>query len=332
MEKIDLDAPYPVTGDILKLLLLATTRTTHKDLRKQFLKSVDDWLDQFDEAADTKVASGECKTALRNTTGTLLEPMIVEPWDIEIAARLARLTFQFGGMGTGSDEAILIGSRDAIGGGGGVYIKKSNPPIYLERFPFGRETPANQRTWCFSPQYEHAAFEETQSCDFNFPVAKAVWSEGSLRVPLNGNGSLNWLHFDPETLADDLKSHSTIGADAEGFGRFGLVVDVDDDNVVILPERPESMLRLSALMAQDAVLFLDPEGSPHGHRSALCVQLSEPTDDGFEFPAAVHSRDNALSHWIRLPLLKTYPDIDRELCNVLLEDLHSLENRSERLK
>lgn len=320
MEKFDPSAGYPIAGDLLRLLFLATSRTANKPVRKRFLKAVDAWLDQFDSAAETKVAAKECRMSLSKFKGSPLEPMIVDAWDAEIASRLTRMAMHFGGMKTGSEEAILIGSRDAIGGGGGVYLHKTKQPAYLERFPYGKDTPVTERTWGFSPQYEGDAVEETQSTMFDFPGVRVAWSDGGLLVPLEDNGSINWLYSDLSKLKDDLQRHSTVGDNGEGFGRFGLAVKIDGNNVIIQPERPESMLRLSAVMSQEGLLVLDPEGSPHGHRCALNIQLVEPDDDGFEFKATVHSRDTALSSWISLPILKSHPAIDQEILRTLVEE------------
>jgi hypothetical protein len=323
MDKFDPSAGYPVAGDLLRLLFLATTRTANKAIRKRFLKAIDAWLDQFESAAETKAAAKRCKRALNKFKGSSLEPLIFNPWDVEIAARLTRMAMHFGGMKTGSDEAILIGSRDAIGGGGGLYLHKTEEAAYLERFPYGKETPVTERTWSFSPQYEDDAVEEAQSTIFELPGVHVLWKDGGLLVPLGDNRSINWLYSDLSKLKDDLQRHSTVGDNGEGFGRFGLAVSIDKKDVLIQSERPESMLRLSAVMSQNGLLVLDPEGSPHGHRCALNIQLAEPDEDGTKFKATVHSRDSALSSWISLPILKSHPIIDQDILRTLVQEFNT---------
>ena len=221
-------------------------------------------------------------------------------------------------MGTGSKEAILIGSRDAIGSGGGVYFEKHNPPKYIQRYPYGKATPVNERTWLFSPQYENEAFSQINGDFIDEIKTKLIWADGTLQLVEVGSHNLNWLVG--AKLIDDLKRHSTIGSKNEGFGRFGLSVEIKNNNLIILPEKPESMLRLSAMMVKKEVLVLDPEGAPNGTRGALCVQLYEPAGEGFQFPATVHSRSKPISNWVSLPVLRTYPDIKHEIVNGLLAE------------
>lgn len=322
MKKDNSPLAHPLTGDLLRSLFLSASKTTDAALRKSFLGSVDQWLklnEDDDEVLD------KCAQYLISSKGTALEPLVLEEQDIELAVRFTRLAFLYGGMGTGSEEAILIGSRDAIGSGGGVYFKKQSAPKYIERYPFGKKTPVNERTWLFSPQYENEALSQVDDDFLNQIKAKLIWDGGVLRVLISGIPALNWVGH--AQFIDDLKRHSSIGHKREGFGRFGLSVDVDSNHLIIKPDKPESMLRLSAMMAQNEVLILDPGGSPNGSRGALCVQLSEPADDGFEFPATVHSRSNPISSWVSLPVLRTHPDIKKEIVDGLLADFGNAVNK-----
>lgn len=321
MKKDNSPLAHPLTGDLLRSLFLFASKTTDAALRESFLGSVDQWLELHE---DDEEVGDQCVQYLISSKGTALEPLVLEEQDIELAVRFARLAFIYGGMGTGSEEAILIGSRDAIGSGGGVYFKKRYAPEYIERYPFGKKTPVNERTWLFSPQYENEALSQVDDDFFNQTKAKLIWEGGILRVVGAGSPALNWVGNDE--FIDDLKRHSSIGRKSEGFGRFGLSVDVDNNHLIIKPDKPESMLRLSAMMAQDEVLILDPEGSPNGSRGALCVQLSEPDDDGFEFPATVHSRSNPISSWVSLPVLRTHPDIKKEIVDGLLAEFGNAVN------
>lgn len=321
MKKDNWPLAHPLTGDLLRSLFLSASKTTDAALRENFLGSVDQWLEVHED--DEEVAD-QCVRFLTSTKGTELEPLVLEEQDIQLAARFARLAFIYGGMGTGSEEAILIGSRDAIGSGGGVFFKRHSAPEYIERYPFGKKTPVNERTWLFSPQYEKEAIAQIDADFFDQTKAKLVWESGALKVVGAGSPALNWRAGG--RFLDDLKRHSSIGRKGEGFGRFGLSVDVDNNHLVVKPDTPESMLRLSAMMAQGEVLILDPEGSPNGSRGALCAQLSEPDDDGIEFPATVHSRSNPISSWVSLPVLRTHPDIKKEIVDGLLAEFGNAVN------
>ena len=306
---------YPITGDLLRSLFLASAKTADKNLHKRFLGCIDRWLAVHEN--DAKITE-QCKNFLTTERGTALEPLILEEKDIDLAIRFARLANIYGGMGTGSEPAVLIGSRDAIGSGGGAYFQKQREPEYIERFPFGKKTPVNARTWLFSPQYENEALSQIDADFFSQTRVKLIWENGALRVVGAGSLGLNWRN--EGRFVDDLKRHSSIGRNSEGFGRFGLSVEVENNHLLVKPDKPESMLRLSAMMAQDEVLILDPEGVPNGTRGALCVQLTEPSDDGFEFLATVHSRSNALSSWVSLPVLRSHPEIDKKIIDGLLSE------------
>ena len=321
MKKGNSSLAHPLTGDLLRSLFLSTSKTADAALRESFLTAVDHWLELHE---DDEEVVGQCVQYLISAKGTALEPLVLTEQDIELAIRFARLAFIYGGMRTGSEEAILIGSRDAIGSGGGVYFKKQSAPEYIERYPYGKKTPVNERTWLFSPQYENEALSQVDGDFLNQTKEKLLWESGIFRVPGAGSPSLNWQYS--MKLIDDLKRHSSIGRKSEGFGRFGLSVDVDRNDLIIKPDKPESMLRLSAMMAQNEVLILDPEGSPNGSRGALCVQLSEPADDGFEFPATVHSRSNPISSWVSLPVLLTHPEIKQEIVDGLLAEFSNAVN------
>ena len=320
MAEFDPSLAHPITGDLFRYLFLAAAHTSKKNLREEFLACLDHWLDTHESENEFKK---KYHNFLATENGTPLEPMVLEEKDIELAIRFTRLAFLYGGMSTGSEEAILIGSRDAIGSGGGAYLKKQCQPKYIERFPFGKETPVTERTWFFSPQYESEALGHLGTNFFENSVAKLIFDNGALRLVDADHPTLNWQISDQKRLLDDLKRHSSIGKYSEGFGRFGLSVEVESNSLLVKPDKPESMLRLSAMMAQDEILILDPEGSPHGNRGALCVQLSEPSDDGFEFPATIHSRSNALSSWVSLPVLRSAPDIDAKIVRELLNELAS---------
>lgn len=321
MKKSSSPLAHPLTGDLFRSLFLSASKTTDAALRKSFLDSVDQWLDLHE--GDHEVAN-QCAQYLISAKGTELEPLVLKEQDVQLAIRFARLAFTYGGMGTGSEEAILIGSRDAIGSGGGVYFKRQSAPEYIERYPYGKKTPVNERTWLFSPQYENEAHAQVDEDFFNQTKAKLIWEAGKLRVVGAGSPALNWRGGG--RFLDDLKRHSSIGRKGEGFGRFGLSVEVVDNHLIIKTDKPESMLRLSAMMAQNEVLILDPEGAPNGTRGALCVQLSEPADDGFEFPATVHSRSNPISSWVSLPVLRTHPDINQEIVDGLLAEFGKVVN------
>ena len=317
MAKFDTPLAHPITGDLLRSLFLASTYTPKKNLRDAFLACIDRWLDTHQDQSEF---GKQCHDFLASEGGSPLEPMVLEKKDIELALRFTRLAFLYGGMDTGSEEALLVGSRDAIGSGGGAYFKKQCQPEYIERFPFGKKTLVTERTWFFSPQYENEALEDIGADFFENSLTKLIWENGTLKVVDQAHPMLNWQISNQPRFLDDLKRHSSIGKNGEGFGRFGLSVEVENNFLIVKPDKPESMLRLSAMMAQNEVLILDPEGSPHGSRGALCVQLSEPNDEGFEFPATVHSRCNALSSWLSLPVLRTAPDIDVKLIQDLLSE------------
>lgn len=321
MKKDSSSLAHPLTGDLLRSLFLSASKTADAALRKSFLTAVDQWLKLH---GDDEEVVDQCVQYLISAKGTALEPLVLTEQDIELAVRFTRLAFIYGGMGTGSEEAILIGSRDAIGSGGGVYIKKQSAPEYIERYPYGKKTPVNERTWLFSPQYENEALSQVDENFFNETKAKLIWEDGRLRVVGALSPALNWQSS--AEFIDDLRRHSSIGHKSEGFGRFGLSVEVDNSNLIITPDKPESMLRLSAIMARDEVLILDPEGSPSGSRGALCVQLSEPVDDGFEFNATVHSRSNPISSWVSMPVLRTHPDIKQEIIEGLLAEFSNAVN------
>ena len=320
MAKFDTPLAHPITGDLLRSLFLASAHTSKKNLREEFLACLDRWLDAHEGESEYRK---QYHDFLASEGGTPLEPMVLEQKDIDLATRFVRLAFLYGGMDTGSEEALLIGSRDAIGSGGGAYLKKQCQPKYIERFPFGKKTPITERTWFFSPQYENEALGDIGADFFENYSAKLIWENGSIKVVDAGHPMLNWQISNQARFLDDLKRHSSIGKNGEGFGRFGLSVEVENNFLIVKPEKPESMLRLSAMMAQDEILILDPEGSPHGTRGALCVQLSEPSDEGFEFRATVHSRSNALSSWVSLPVLRSAPDIDAKIVRELLSEFAS---------
>ena len=312
---------YPVTGDLLRYLFLASAKTAKSKLRESFYNCVDTWLDSHD--SDTGAVE-ERTSFLSSEKGTTLEPLVLDDMDVALATRFIRMAYSFGGIETGSEEAILIGSRDAIGSGGGVYFQKQRPPQFIERFPYGKDTPINERTWLFSPQYEAGAICGIDD-DFISQIEEKVrWQNGALRVLGADSSALNWRG--EERFLDDLKRHSSIGRNSEGFGRFGLSAEFENNCLIIKPDRPETMLRLSAMMAQDEVLILDPEGSPNGTRGALCIQLSEPEDDEFEFPATVHSRSNPISSWVSLPVLRTHPDVKKEIVDGLLAEFGNAVN------
>ena len=112
-----------------------------------------------------------------------------------------------------------------------------------------------------------------------------------------------------------------MGIQGEGFGSFGISLDLTDDNLIIAPNSPESMLRLSAIMSRKEPMILDPVGTPSGSFGALYVELSEPAYDDFEFQAVVHSRNMPISNWLSIPPLHSHPVIESEVTISLLEDL-----------
>ena len=111
MKKDSSSLAHPLTGDLLRSLFLSASKTADAALRKSFLTAVDQWLKLH---GDDEEVVDQCVQYLISAKGTALEPLVLTEQDIELAVRFTRLAFIYGGMGTGSEEAILIGSRDAI--------------------------------------------------------------------------------------------------------------------------------------------------------------------------------------------------------------------------
>jgi hypothetical protein len=323
------DGSTHLVGDLLRIALMAGVKHPKKIVRRDVIQSVDGWLDDIG-APPLNVS--RFAQICNSVPGTSLEPMVLEMRDVEIGTRFARMAFHFGSMETGSEPGVLIGSRDAIGGGGGLLMDRNEKANFIRRFPREKRYKVSERIWGYAPEYEKACLSQKPEPQVHTVQWQTTSRNSALIVTKSCRDDLGWKSsvmrkrntlknsaVERYNLSDDIKRYSSVGHRGEGFGRFGLEVNLEKGALWIEPSSPEATLRFSALMAQGSTVTLDPESGPAGDRPALHILLNEPSNEATEMLAVTHSRSGALANWLRIPPLPTFPQLDNGLRKSVFE-------------
>jgi hypothetical protein len=286
-------------GDDVPLLLAAAILHPERPVRTGIRAALSRWVDD----ARPEYTAAEVEAVLRSHTGTAIEPFVLDRRDRYLAILLARLAFS-------EREACTrfrVVSRETIGEDGGLMLTNNLRAFYIERYALGyrRRTPGHFGFVAPRSMPPESWFATRKGC-----AAEArVDDQGiSLRI-----GPLDWpseMEVEPDRLTRQLALHSTIhGATTMSLDR-GFRIARDGNRLLIQTAGGESILQLSAHMAQGSMLVLSAADS--GLRARVFVRLRPLESDRMRLPCVTTATSRSLPRWVRVEE-GPGPEISREL-------------------
>jgi hypothetical protein len=287
-------------GEVFPLLMLGAVQHPDAEFRKELKRVIVEWVDSL----RPRYAEHDVVAALRECTGTVLEPFSLTEEDEEIASILLRVAFS---------EAVdktrfRIVSRDTLGISGGCVVTKNLNHYYVERYARGYRRKPQTGYWSFAPR--------------NVPVG-AVESIGqsarnvsklatTLRATIKGNDSgysvdikgvnlesLRW----PETarLASQLQKHSVLGEGKESLDAIGLRAQVGKGGISLIPASPEATMRLTAHLLSESLVVLDPGAANEG-RYKIYLRLALPDEEEKQLKTLVSVTTGYFQEWVNIEI------------------------------
>jgi hypothetical protein len=287
-------------GEVFPLLMLGAVQHPDTEFRKELKGVIVEWIDSL----RPRHTEQDIVAALRECTGTLLEPFSLTGEDEEIASILLRVAFS---------EAVdktrfRIVSRDTLGMSGGCIVTNSLKHYYVERYARGYRRNPKIGHWSFAPRNVPVGRVESTG-----PSALQVSKlERTIQATVKGNDlgysvdikgvnlkSLRW----PETdrLAGLLQKHSVLGQRRESLDAIGLRAQVEKGSIALIPATPEATMRLTAHLLSESLVVLDP-GATNKGRYKIYFRIALPNEEERQLKTLVSVTAGYFWEWVNIEL------------------------------
>ncbi len=297
-------------GESLPLLFFAAVQHPDDDFRRELKKLLGDWVQTLGPLCTMQ----EVTKALQNCKGTLLEPFILEPEDMEIAGMLVRMAFSKAYEQT----RFRIVSRETLGGAGGCIMTSNLKHYYVERYALGKRRITPKKFWNFAPnnvpcnnivENLGAAMRnahEQEKC----LRASIQLDEDGYQIELVGTDLrlLQWPKM--VRLSSMLQKNSCIGDSGETLDTMGVRAEVGRGSISLTPGSPEATMRLTAHMLDGSLLVLDP-GPENEGRFKIYLYLTLPSGKKKPLKTQVTVTSEYFCEWLNVGV-KYAPDLSRQ--------------------
>jgi len=284
----------------------------HPDVRvrERVLSSLDRWIAQRRPIH----AREEIERALVAVSGTLIEPFVLSDTRFEVAVRVLQAAFCVGSP----VKRVRIVSEETFGAEGGWVMTDNLNGYYAERYPLGANRKgARSGSFVAPAEMERCADNRTMS-DFAVASLSTCFVGGTgfvFRIPVPH--WLKWIELDTnhDRICRHIRDHSFVGVRIASFAALGLTVEYQPPDLLVHTGSPESLLRVSAHMANGDTMVMSP-GEPHREHGVYFIQLRPGEEDVAQYVTvwAVTASSPSLTRWVRLEHTETVdlPDSDRK--------------------
>ena len=299
-------------GDTFSTYLYASRNHPNKKLRKRLFEATTEWVE---EAIPIFSADQICE-AISKEQGTVLEPFNLTAADIELAAMLMKMAFSQ----VYQQTRFRIVSRETIGSDGGLVFTNNLKSYYVERYALGINRTVPVDAWTFSPANEPSAREVAKlarpkvkaSCKFSdegmlieirIPALNVMkWMPKNAEINENRNPGPESRRGNTHSgLIRDIRKNSTIGPKKGPLGDLGLRIDLTENQIVIAPKSPESVVRFTAHLMKKSVIQLDPGPSYRG-RMKLLIELRPPAGQQVDLEYSTVFTEGVLESWLDIEM------------------------------
>lgn len=288
-------------SDGLPLLAYGALHGPDADLRRRLRDGLESWARQVAPKWTVK----EALKILGSTRGTPIEPFDLSEGDTWLASLLVRVTLG------GAVPAVRLQGRDNIGTQGGLVVTKEGESRFSERLATGTVFEAPVETTVFRPS--HFIDAEALRLQRVAPCRLAHTATG-LQIylgPVPHEPKLSLFGETPKATsvqidAPRVAAPMPVGpwgrhprsTPPEPLGIHGLSVSAPTSSgtVQLQARTPESILRLSALLAGESVVAVHaPEDND---RYALLVRFTSQDAEAHPLPAVSSRPLRALERWL----------------------------------
>lgn len=283
-------------GDDLGLILTSAFYFPDEDIRRGLREKVDRWIEQQEPLHEQE----EVASAIFAHQGTPLEPLVLKPEDVQLAAALVRLSFS----GRSKASRFRIVSRSSMDRKGGLIVTRSLNAYYAERFPMGKNPQRNHHC-----DYFLSGWVPTHS-----EVGKDAGSRVTGRLEINDEGIRIFIPFCSQSmergmlgfsrddsgiyaLNHEFQQSSYILGYENDLDRFGLRFRSNPEGIELVSGSPESCIQLSALLLRNPILVIQGWSTPRGQHVCL-AELSLPEEGESTCLDAVHVAAASRPAWM----------------------------------
>ena len=289
------DAPSLSGGNDFPLILGAAFSHPDTALRERLLVVIGDWI----EAGQPRHSAEAVSVHLTSYTGTPLEPFFLSDKRLKAAVCMARIAFseRFG------QHRLRIVSQETLGSDGGVVLTDNLQGYYVERYAYGQNRNLSEKTWFIAS----AEMERSMVGNGHRVPEASVFSSTCrisdsgylLEIPVNHQGSWSKITAVPANLVAALQAHSFVLDTRTPLSKIGIRIEYHAPHLLVQTGSPESLMRVSALMAQHATLVFNG-GPDYQEMGRLYVALDLPQEErtNLKSTITVTQTSPALSSWI----------------------------------
>ena len=279
----------PDAGDDLPLIFASAFQLPNPRLRSSILRKLDSWV----ESQLPYFGEDEILDRLDRQRGTEMEPFVLNDQDRKIAAMATRLAFSRLG---GDQTRFRIVSRETLGVTGGMVLTDNLGSFFLGRDSRGNHRRISDRTWYIAPaeMEQHEDLSPTiRGRSSSSPAATTTHRRSQLRVTFGSDHQGLYLSISnlPCRQLTDRRTFRPVREFQElgrvldldrmdrgrSFNELGLRVTTSGDRIRISTGSPESILRFTAMAAEERILELPTSctGTPGGR---LFIRLCDIED------------------------------------------------------
>ena len=274
----------------LPLLVLAALEHPEEAVRTPVRSLLRDWL----RATEPIHTRREIVQALRQRNGTPVEPFVLSRRGRLVATLLAQAAFSE----REGQTRFRVVSGDSLSTKGGVVLTNNLASFLVERFKRGRQIDVSESIGFMAPALMPTAqsIADTPPCR----VGIRIDDEG-IQIRVHHLPRLPGDTRPPGEWARDLTLHSAV----RGGGPFVFEAEMRLDpkpslfGFILRTTRTEALLRLSALMARNAVILLS--SSDDGSNPTVAFRLRPLDRDAMLLPSVVVLPPSAAEGWMRFP-------------------------------